>query len=221
MDFLDAFTSAGASKPTREQKKDWKTKNAKTLIEGAHLMESTIPPAGRTMRVLRELKPETITPKKDKSIHVRTQAEINMIGAIIALLQADPADEVVIATYTLNKEALDILCELIDAGRIKNLKLMMASSVGFRDPKQKELMIKRALERRGNFQLSFAYSHFKITTIKTGGNYYHIEGSMNYSRNNAAENIVISNCKKLYDFDHHFICNIMLDTGHKAVEIIC
>ena len=45
--------------------------------------------------------------------------ELNMISVLISLLQNREADEVIIATYTLNKDAFDILLNLVEAGVIK------------------------------------------------------------------------------------------------------
>jgi hypothetical protein len=64
------------------------------------------------------------------------------------------------------------------------------------------------------------WSHLKITLARCGNNFYQFEGSMNYSMNNMAEQIVFENNKDLYDFDYYFIIETMQDTNNKALEII-
>lgn len=223
MGFLDQYISEGRTKKTTPLATDkkyakWKIDNAKTLIEGVLLKEVHIDK--RTYRVLSELDAGLITPKNGSQVRIRVQSEINMISVVIALLQNRIADEVIIATYSLNKEALDILCALIDAGTIKKLHVMMASSISFRAPDHKSYMTRCALERK-NFSLAYVYSHLKITLIKIGDIKYQVEGSMNYSRNNSAENLLIEENAEMYDFDRDFVINTMTNENQKAVEIIC
>ena len=224
MNFLDKYSSVGETKNSKPKDlatdkgyKKWKTDNAKTLIDGVHITEANI--GIRTQRVLSKLDAKSVTPKKNQQLRIRTQAELNMIGLVIALLKNKIAENVIIISYSINKEALDTLCALVKAKTIKNLQIIMASSISYRDPKHKIYMGNMA--KQVGFKLAFVYSHLKICLIKTEcGKHYVSEGSMNFSRNNSAENLIVEESKEMYLLDKEFITKTMLSPGHKAVEVI-
>lgn len=69
--------------------------------------------------------------------------------------------------------------------------------------------------------MSFGWSHMKITVIKAKDNFFQFEGSMNYSTNNMAEQLVFENNKNTYNFDYNFINELVTDKKNKNLEIIC
>ena len=215
MDFLDKFSVPRQVKDRKLVEK-FNSTNARKLVDGVRLREATLGP--QTMKILSSLK-TCITPKKKHQLRIRTHMELNMISVLISLLQNREADEVIIATYTLNKEAFDILLNLVEAGVIKKLRFMLASSLRFRDPKHVEYMTSKVLEHPGKIHLVFAYSHFKITLVAVQDYRYQIEGSMNYSRNNSAENLLIEENEVQYEFDRSFLLELMIKKG-RAVEVV-
>ena len=76
-------------------------------------------------------------------------------------------------------------------------------------------------KQNSDIHFAYAWSHFKITLIQCGDDYYQMEGSMNYSQNNMAEQLLLENCKSSYDYDLNFINEIMLNQTNKALQIIC
>lgn len=159
-------------------------------------------------------------PEKGEQIRIRTQQQMNLIVVILKLVDIHKAiDELTIATYTLNREAMSILTQLKNAGKIKEINLLIASSYGFRDPKWKEEM--ERLCKGNEIHLTFAWCHFKITLAKCGDDYYQFEGSMNYSTNNMAEQILFENSREIYEKDYEFINGVMKNKNNKALEVIC
>lgn len=163
-------------------------------------------------------------PKIGEIYRIRTQTQTNLITIILKIVAQNVIEELTIATYTLNREAFDILCQLLVSGKIKKLNLLIASSYSFRDEEYYNLLKKKMqeLSENGyNTHLTFAWSHAKITLIKCGENYYHMEGSMNYSQNNMVENLIFCNDKEVYNWDYDFIMRIGRDSNNKALEVIC
>ena len=159
-------------------------------------------------------------PSRGEQIRIRTQQQMNLIVIILKLVDIHGViDELTIATYTLNREAMSILTQLKSAGKIGKINLLIASSYGFRDPKWKGEM--EQICKDNEMHLTFAWCHFKITLAKCGDDYYQFEGSMNYSTNNMAEQISFENNQEIYDWDYEFINGVMKDRNNKALEVIC
>jgi len=159
-------------------------------------------------------------PEKGEQIRIRTQQQMNLITIILKVIDIySEIEELTISTYTINREAMSILTQLKDSGKIKRINLLISSSYGFRDPKWYEEI--KALCIGHGMHLVFAWAHFKITLIRAKDNYFQIEGSMNYSTNNMAEQLLLENSETTYMKDYEFINSIMTDRKNKALEIIC
>jgi len=163
-------------------------------------------------------------PLPGEQLRIRFQQSINLIVLILRILKEHGViDELSIVTYSLNKIAFNILRDTIQSGKIKKVNFVLSSSNRFRNEKHLNYLINesKALSEK-NFDISFvmAWTHSKITLARCGSDFYQFEGSMNYSMNNMAEQIVFENNKDLYDFDYDFITETMQDTKNKALEII-
>ena len=159
-------------------------------------------------------------PGKGEQVRIRTQQQMNLITIILKVIDIySEIEELTISTYTINREAMSILTQLKDSGKIKRINLLISSSYGFRDPKWYEEI--KALCIGHGMHLVFAWAHFKITLIRAKDNYFQIEGSMNYSTNNMAEQILLENNQETYEKDYKFITKIMGDRNSKALEVIC
>ena len=177
----------------------------------------------KTLMLIRNSLSDLVLPRKDEQLRIRTQQQINLVSIILKMLSVHSnIEELTIATYTLNKETLNILIDLIKSGKIKRMNLFIASSYSFRHPTYYEEMksLMRELSFRKDVHLTFAWSHFKITLARCKDNFYQIEGSMNYSQNNMAEQIVFENSKETYTWDYKFINTLMI-SSEKAFEVIC
>jgi len=163
-------------------------------------------------------------PLPGEQFRIRTQQQVNMITLVLRILKEHGSiDELTIATYSFNKDAFNIIEPLIKAGKIKKFNLFLASSNRFRNESHLNFLINQMKKlSESGFDISFilVWSHLKITLARCGNNFYQFEGSMNYSMNNMAEQIVFENNKDLYDFDYYFIIETMQDTNNKALEII-
>ena len=160
-------------------------------------------------------------PLPGQQFRIRTQTQLNLISILLKIVkQHNILDEVTIATYTLNREALEVLLDLVRSERIKQLNLFIASSYSFRNKDYFEYL-KHECPKFDEIHLTFAWLHFKITLIKCSENYYLHEGSMNYSTNNMAEQLLFENKKETYDLDYQMLHGFMTDRNNKALEHIC
>lgn len=177
-----------------------------------------------TYRIIYKILTDFTLPKKDEQMRIRTQQQINLITLILKMIEVHhEIDILTIATYTLNKEAFSILQDLIYDRRIHRCVLFLASSYGYRSPEEYE-RFKATIQ---NFQsqgfdvyLVFAWLHFKITMAQCDENFYHIEGSMNYSTNNMAEQLICENSREIYEFDEALFRDIIITRERTDLEII-
>jgi len=160
-------------------------------------------------------------PKKGEVIRMRTQRQLNLFCIVAKILYIHgKIDMLYISTYTLNNDIFDNLVNLVNGGKIGKLKLLVASSYSFRNEKMYN-KFKTVCFATENINLVFANSHMKISIATTCGQSYHWEGSMNYSINNLAENLIMSNDADLCKKDMDFIDKIVMDAKNKSLEIIC
>jgi len=179
----------------------------------------------RYLQLIHNAREQLHLPSPGEQLRIRTQQTINLISLILLIIDThQQIDELIIATYTLNRKALDILHDLLTGGRITSLHLLIASSYTFRDRKYYQYLIdtSKTMQAAGHdIHLTFAWSHFKITLARAGNDFYQFEGSMNYSENNMAEQLILENSKKTYLYDRDFILKTILTQNNKGLQIIC
>lgn len=159
-------------------------------------------------------------PAAGEQIRFRTQTQLNLISLIVKIVRdMGRIDELTVATYTLNKEAFAVFEDLTKSGRILKLNLLIASSYNFREPKWSEKIKRRVLKMK-NANLAFAWFHWKIFLARCGNNFYQCEGSMNFSQNNMAEQLLFENNREVYEHDYHLLTEKTLTQNTKAVEIV-
>lgn len=179
----------------------------------------------QTVEIIHNFLADFRLPERGEQLRLRTQQQINMISIILKITDIhEVIDELTIATYTLNREAFYVLMDLLDAGRIKRLNLMIASSYHYRANDYLEDIKRRVLSANKSGKdchLTLAWMHFKISLARCGEDLYQIEGSMNYSTNNMAEQLLIENNEMIYQQDYEFISGLMHGQTNKALEVIC
>jgi hypothetical protein len=180
------------------------------------------PVKNQTLLMLENIE-ELRLPAKNEQMRIRTQQQINLISVVLKMASEHKViDCLSIATYTFNREALEVISDLVKSGSIKSFRLFLASSYEFRDSKYLSEVKNRLSMLSESFDVSMvmAWLHFKITLAKCGDDFYQMEGSMNYSTNNMAEQLLLENNKSSYDYDLAFFGR-QLHTGNAAVKVIC
>lgn len=206
----------------RQKTSDSLSQSARLFLDAAKIRTENIKP--KTFQIINNAIDDLRLPVPGEQIRIRTQQQFNMLALVIAIAnQHKKINELTITTYTLNNEAWSAIIDMLKSGVIQKLNLMLTSSYAFRDKKRYEMMKRTAVMLSRDFDISliFSWCHFKITLAQCGDDFYQIEGSMNYSTNNMAEQLSFSNDRDLYEFDFDFIYNLMTSRNLKSLEIIC
>lgn len=189
------------------------------LIDRRNVKNKTFVIIGNALR-------DITLPEPGQMLRIRTQTQFSMLSFVLKIVhQHEVIDELTIATYTLNSEAFSVISDLVRSGKIARLNLLIASSYSYRDPSRKRMMTDAILEMSkagSDVHLVFVWTHLKITLARCGRDHYLIEGSMNYSMNNMAEQVLFENDETSYNFDYRFILDTMTsDDNNQALEIVC
>lgn len=221
--FGDDIDLENSSSPSHNITSDKFADQAKQFMDSALIDLGYI--KNKTFTIVSNAIRDIALPAHGHMLRIRTQTQFNMLSFILKIVhQHAKIDELTIATYTINKEAFFAITDLVRSGKIARLNLLIASSYSFRDPAHKRLMTGTILEMSEagrDVHLVFAWTHFKITLARCGRDHYLIEGSMNYSTNNMAEQVLFENDTASYEFDYRFITETMTGVNNNALEIVC
>ena len=103
------------------------------------------------------------------------------------------------ATYSLSRSTIDAFIELHDKGLIESMTLLISDSMIQRNPTTIEYLKGLASTRR-SIKVQFAWTHAKLTLLKTSEGHYIIEGSGNWSENASVEQYLFARDYDLYRF---------------------
>ncbi len=196
---------------------------SKIFLESVHINVDDI--KNKMFVLIQDVKKEIPIPEKGKQVRIRTQVSMNMLAVLLKILDKHKKiDDLVIATYSFDRNSVIAVLDLFKAGKIKSFGLLLSDTYSYRYKNLYEKIKKEMLflKKSGlNCWLVFATNHMKITLIKCKGNYYQIEGSMNYSVNNLCEQVSIENCKETYDRDFKLLSEIIPSFENFALERVC
>lgn len=105
---------------------------------------------------------------------------------------------VYIATYSTNERVINALLRYLDKGMIGSIHLHLSETLRYRMPQVYDRLVK--LHEQGTIDLSFAWTHKKITCMDTSQGAFVVEGSGNYGENALEEQYVFLNSRRVYEF---------------------
>ena len=139
-----------------------------------------------------------------------TTKNMNALTAVHAILEKHEPVEVIIAIYRMNQPAVRLICDLANLGRFP-ISVLVSSF--FRENKKYEAwtrMLETQAKQIDNLSVGFAWSHAKVTLIKTTcGKHIVFEGSGNLSDNARIEQYILENNKQAYEFHKNWIIEAM------------
>lgn len=139
-----------------------------------------------------------------------TTKSINALTAVKAMLSEYQPTEIIMAIYRMNQPAVATICDISENSDIPVAVLV---SSFFRENKKYEnwtRMLETAGKRIANLTVGFAWSHAKVTLIKTAcGKHIVFEGSGNLSDNARIEQYMMENNKQAYEFHKAWIMEAM------------
>lgn len=107
-------------------------------------------------------------------------------------------DELILSTYSINIRIIDALARLIDKKLIHQVSMIISDSIKTRLPKVYDHLM--VLVEQKPVRVRYAWTHAKISLIRSGENYYDVEGSGNWGENAMHEQYIIINSKKTFEF---------------------
>lgn len=107
-------------------------------------------------------------------------------------------EELCFSTYSINTRIVEALIRWYDKGVILTVTIYIADSIKFRMPDVVALLEEQAKRRK--IEIIYAWNHSKVQLLKSGDNYFVIEGSGNFSENAANEQYIFLNSKEVYEF---------------------
>lgn len=119
-------------------------------------------------------------------------------------------DHLVFSTYSINLRIVNSLMRWYDKGHIKQITILISDSIRYRVPKVNDLLVAQASTR--NIRINYDWNHSKVTLMRSGDNYFVVEGSGNFSENAMNEQYIFLNNREVYEFRQRNIQN-SIDRG--------
>ena len=130
---------------------------------------------------------------------IETSKSFTAFTFIVHVLKAvGHIHHVYIATYSTNERVINALLRYLDKGMIGSIHLHISETLRYRMPHVFNRLV--SLMEDGTIELSFAWTHKKITCMDTSAGAFVVEGSGNYGENALEEQYIFLNSKKVYEF---------------------
>lgn len=130
---------------------------------------------------------------------IETSKSFTAFTFIVHVLKAvGHIHHVYIATYSTNERVINALLRYLDKGMISSIHLHISETLRYRMPHVYNRLV--SLMNDGTIELSFAWTHKKITCMDTPAGAFVVEGSGNYGENALEEQYIFLNSKKVYEF---------------------
>ena len=130
---------------------------------------------------------------------IETSKSFTAFTFIVHVLKAvGHIHHVYIATYSTNERVINALLRYLDKGMVGSIHLHISETLRYRMPHVYNRLV--SLMNDGTIELSFAWTHKKITCMDTPAGAFVVEGSGNYGENALEEQYIFLNSKKVYEF---------------------
>jgi hypothetical protein len=151
-------------------------------------------------------------PGPDESLHGVISGSYSgwSIATAIVDLLAVPVYELVISTLGFNRQNLDSLVTMLDAGTVRSVLLNVSNYFRHSD---REIFAdcRRTLESRGH-RVAVTRSHAKLLLLRAGERHIVVETSANLRSSKNWEQFVISDDAELFDFHRQWILDLIDST---------
>ncbi|RLJ20776.1 hypothetical protein DJ031_04505 [bacterium endosymbiont of Escarpia laminata] len=159
-------------------------------------------------------------PKPGEQFRLVTRRTFNAIQVLEYIANQEAITDLKIVIFSINFHAATKLMELIDAGKIKNVEILM-SNLRNKAHREKEVIMKKMFMDHPRIKIFFCSSHAKAFSCRTTqGNFYTLEGSGNMAYNSRVEQYVIDNDQGMYEFTCRWMADIkQFLSGKKELEV--
>ena len=138
-------------------------------------------------------------PRRGEIFFIETTKSFTAFTFIVHVLKAvGHIHHLYIATYSTNERIINALLRYRDRGQLESIHLHISETLRFRMPD----IYQRLLDLRdeGILQLTFAWTHKKVTCMDTPQGAFVVEGSGNYGENALEEQYIFIQSEKVYEF---------------------
>ena len=138
-------------------------------------------------------------PRPGEIFFIETTKSFTAFTFIVHVLKAvGHIRHLYIATYSTNERIINALLRYKAKGQLDTIHLHISETLRFRMPE----IYSRLLELRdkGEMELTFAWTHKKVTCMDTPQGTFVVEGSGNYGENALEEQYVFIQSEKVYEF---------------------
>jgi len=158
-------------------------------------------------------------PAPGQQFRLVTRRTFNAIQFLEYIVEQETIIDLKMAIYSINFHAAKILINLVNAGKIQAVEILM-SNLRNKAHREKEEIVRKMFLEHPRINLFFASSHAKTFSCQTAkGNFYTLEGSGNLAFNSRVEQYVIDNDKSLYEFSCSWMKDIKIFLeGKKELE---
>lgn len=138
-------------------------------------------------------------PDDNEIFFIETQKSFTAFTFIVHVLKtAKHIHHLYIATYSTNDRILNALMRYKNQGQIDSVHIHISETIKFRMPEIYNRLLQLADDN--SIELSFAWSHKKVTCMDTDLGCFVVEGSGNYGENALEEQYIFLKSKKIYEF---------------------
>ena len=149
-------------------------------------------------------------PNKDEYFHIVSNGNFDYFKIIPRILQLEPGTfELFASTWTMNYNNIDELTKLIETGRINSCNMLVGDYLRRREPLVFETLKQSMFNNSG--KLKEFSNHCKIVLMSNGLNYYTVEMSANFTANRRTEQIVMTNCERVYNFHKTWMQEVLIE----------
>jgi len=139
-------------------------------------------------------------PSKDEDIRLISPAGgWSSCSLIMFIADKEVIDELTITTLRVGVKEVQMLMNLYDNGRIKNINIIMSKVAKANKVYEYHNQIKEIIGNR-SVKINYINNHSKVILAKTKDNYYVVETSSNLNENPKIEQFIICNDREVYDY---------------------
>ncbi|MBR1468703.1 MAG: hypothetical protein IJ605_01105 [Prevotella sp.] len=138
-------------------------------------------------------------PRQGEIFFIETTKSFTAFTFIVHVLKAvGHIHHLYIATYSTNERIINALLRYRDRGQLESIHLHISETLRFRMPDIYQRLLD--LRDKGILQLTFAWTHKKVTCMDTPQGAFVVEGSGNYGENALQEQYIFIQSEKVYEF---------------------
>lgn len=138
-------------------------------------------------------------PHQGEIFFIETMKSFTAFTFIVHVLKAvGYINHVYVATYSTNERIINALLRYKEKGQLGTIHLHVSETLKFRMPEVFQRLTK--LHDDGVIELTFAWTHKKVTCMDTPAGAFVVEGSGNYGENALQEQYIFLKSEKVYEF---------------------